>query len=90
MEGEFFLSTLYDFGDDSLSTEKDKVMDAYNKYKDLSHDDLMGELKKITNEKRAEGTWNSGMLEEIANQLRPFLNQEQSERLNKIIEDING
>lgn len=60
----------------------EKMIDDYSK---LSENDLMKEFIKLTLEKKKNGTLNDDELENIKNTIIPFLNEDQKNNLNKLL-----
>ena len=60
----------------------------YDKYKDFTHDELMKEILKYTQEKKNDGTLNNQKLDEIEKNLSPYLTNQQRENLSNIIKRL--
>lgn len=75
---------------ESLNTKKgsDNIQNAYDKYKDLSHDELMSELDKQIAKQKNDGTFNLDELKNSAQKVMPFLNNAQKNNLMSILEKL--
>ena len=62
--------------------------DTINKYKDLSQDELMGELLSQATDLKSQGKLNMDMLNQISSTLNPMLNDEQKQLLTNIINKL--
>lgn len=67
--------------------DKENIENIINKYSNFTSDELMQEFLKLTENKRNNGTLN-GDLERMKNTLTPFLNREQLDRMNDIINKV--
>ena len=64
---------------------KEKVEDYLNKYSGLNNDELMREFIKASMEKKKNGGFSAGEIENIRATLSPFLNSEQKKNLENLI-----
>ncbi len=60
-----------------------------NKYKDMNQDDLMSNLFSEASKLKKEGKLDSSTLENLKTTISPFLNNEQKNMLNSLINAIN-
>ena len=65
----------------------EELIDKYSKY---SNDKLLNEVLKLTLEKKKKGDLGEGELSRLKETLAPYLNTEQKESLNKIIEMVKN
>ena len=68
------------------TTEYENII---NKYKDMNQSDLMANLFKEATKLKNEGKLNSETLNGLKTTLSPFLNSDQQEMLNNLIDAIN-
>ena len=66
-----------------------KYEDILNKYKNMNSNDLMSNLFTEASKLKSEGKLNSESLNNLKTTLNPFLNSEQKEMLNNLIDAIN-
>ena len=72
--------------EDVGNTEKlEEMIDKYSKY---SNDKLLNEFMKLTLEKKKKGLLSNDELNALKSTLLPYLNNEQRENLNKVIEMV--
>ena len=64
---------------------KEKVEDFLNKYSGFNKDELMQEFLKVSMEKKKNGGFSAGEIENIKSTLSPFLNSEQKKNLESLI-----
>ena len=64
--------------------------DILNKYKDMNQGDLMSNLFSEASKLKSEGKLNNESLNSLKSTLSPFLNPEQKEMLNNLINAINN
>ena len=64
---------------------KEKVEDFLNKYSGFNKDELMQEFLKVSMEKKKNGGFPAGEIENIKSTLSPFLNSEQKKNLESLI-----
>lgn len=67
----------------------EKYEDIINKYKDMSNDDLMSSLFKEASRLKGEGKLDSKMLDDLKSTISPFLNSNQIDLLNNLVNAIN-
>ena len=67
----------------------DKYQDILNKYKNMSNNDLMQNLFSEASKLKKEGKLDSASLQNLKSTLSPFLNSEQQEMLNNLVNAIN-
>ena len=60
-----------------------------NKYKNMDQSDLMANLFSEASKLKQEGKLDSNTLQNLKSTLSPFLNPEQQEMLNKLVNAIN-
>ena len=66
---------------------RENIENLVNKYSNFSSDELMQEFLKITENKRRNGTLNND-LDRMKTTLSPFLNDEQINKMNDIINKV--
>jgi len=66
------------------------LQDMISKYSNYSEDRLLGEFIKLTLEKKKKGELTDLELNNIKSTILPFLNQEQKENLNKILDMVRN
>ena len=71
-------------------TKKQNYEEMINKYSSYSKNDLMSEFIKITLEKKKKGELTSGELNNLKTTILPFLNSEQKENLDKILQMVEN
>lgn len=93
---------LFDFGNEEVNNgefeEKssnknkniDEITNTYNKYKNLSQDELIKEFLSTSKQKLNEGSLTIEGLQKTVENLSPFLNSEQMAFLKGIINKLNG
>ena len=64
---------------------EDEIKKKIDKYKNYSNQELLNELLKETNRQKKNGTLTDKKLDEIANGLIPYLDNEQKQRMNEIL-----
>lgn len=72
-----------------IQDKKEEYQDIINKYKDMDNNQLMQNLFQQANKLKQEGKLNSSMLNGLENTLAPFLNDEQKNLLNSLVNAIN-
>ena len=75
-----------------LNENKDKAneyQDILNKYKNMDQNDLMTNLFSEASKLKQEGKLDSSTLNNLKSTLSPFLNSEQQEMLNNLVNAIN-
>ena len=71
-------------------TEKENLEDLINKYSSYSKNDLMSEFLKMTLEKKKKGELSSSEINNLKSTIVPFLNSEQKENLDKILQMVEN
>lgn len=56
-----------------------------SKYGNMSEDELIAEMLKLINQKKQEGTYNPEELKMLASRVKPFLNAEQTEKMEDLL-----
>ena len=75
-----------------LNENQDKTKeytDILNKYKNMNNNELMSNLFSEASKLKSEGKLDSSTLNNLSSTLSPFLNNEQKEMLNSLINAIN-
>lgn len=70
--------------------KKQNYEEMINKYSSYSKNDLMSEFIKITLDKKKKGELTSGELNNLKTTILPFLNSEQKENLDKILQMVEN
>ena len=65
--------------------DKDTLEELINSYSNLSNDQLINEFIKMTLEKKKKGELNAMQLDSLKNTLLPFLNKEQTNKLDELL-----
>ncbi len=68
----------------------DDLKDMIDKYSSLSSDSLLREFMEMTMKRKQNGELKNGELEQIASTILPYLNNEQKDSLQKIIELVKN
>lgn len=71
-------------------TKKQNYEEMINKYSSYSKNDLMSEFIKITLEKKKKGELSISELNNLKSTILPFLNSEQKENLDKILQMVEN
>ena len=66
-----------------------EYQDILNKYKNMNQNDLMANLFSEASKLKKEGKLDSGTLNNLKSTLAPFLNSDQQEMLNNLVDAIN-
>ena len=66
-----------------------EYQDILNKYKNMNHNDLMANLFSEASKLKKEGKLDENSLNNLKSTLSPFLNTEQQEMLNNLVNAIN-
>ena len=75
---------------EDINTEQQKtVEDMIDYYQNFSQDDLVKELFKVASSEKEKGNLTKEKLEEIKNTILPYLNQNQIDFFEKLIEKLN-
>lgn len=69
--------------------EANKYEEILNKYKNMNQNDLMSNLFSEASKLKQEGKLDASTLNNLKSTLSPFLNDEQQEMLNNLINAIN-
>ena len=75
-----------------LNSNKDKTSeyeDILNKYKDMNQSDLMSNLFNEATKLKQQGKLDSNTLQNLKSTLAPFLNPEQKNMLNSLVQAID-
>lgn len=92
---------LFDFAQENLeknentsqiNNKKEDVEQAkniYQKYKDMSQNDLIDEFVSTSKQKINEGSISKEKINQTANVLAPYLNDQQKELLSKLMDKLN-
>ena len=78
------------FNSDKSKYSEEQLEELINKYSGLSEDKLMSEFLRLTLEKKKRGQLTDSEMENIKNKIIPFLNNEQKDNLNKIIDMVKN
>ena len=74
---------------EQLNKTQDDYSDLINlflsKYGELSEDELVGEMLKLIQQKKEEGTYDGEQIKQLANKVKPFLNNEQKQRMDELL-----
>lgn len=70
------------------TSNKDDLQDIYNRYKDMSQDDLSKELFSEVARQKSQGTFDYDRLNIMIDSIRPSLTCEQYENMKRILESI--
>ncbi len=75
---------------ENIEGEKQKsVEDMIDYYQNFSQDELVKELFKVASSEKEKGNLTKEKLEEIKNTILPYLNQNQIDFFEKLIEKLN-
>lgn len=66
----------------------DKVKEMIDKFQGMSEPELLREIFKIINKQKQEGTFNPQKIKNIAQNIKPFLNIEQQEKLEELLNNF--
>lgn len=69
--------------------DTNKYQDIINKYKNMNNSELMSNLFSEASKLKKDGKLNSSTLQNLESTLKPFLNNEQQQMLNSLIDKIN-
>ena len=67
----------------------EQAKDIYQKYKDMSQNDLINEFVSTSKQKINEGSISKEKITQTANVLTPYLNEQQRELLSKLMDKLN-
>lgn len=65
-----------------------QVENMYNTYKGKSEDELLAELIKHVAKQKENGTFDINNLEKMLSKIMPFLNEQQKQKLNEVLKQI--
>ena len=74
----------------STTYTNEELQDMINKYSSLSEDKLLGEFIRLTLEKKSRGELKDKDLENMKSTIEPFLDIEQKNKLNQIIDMVRN
>lgn len=98
------VKNLFDYADTPLKEEKtnqqtqqnitkevseQNITEMYNKYKDLPQEQLVAEFIKSAKQQRSSGNLNDDKINTIYQTLSPYLNSQQKEFFNTLIDKID-
>lgn len=63
----------------------DKVQDLINKFQSMDEAELLGEIFKIINKQKQDGTFDPQKIRDIAQNIKSFLTVEQQEKLDELL-----
>ena len=69
----------------SNNIDESKIEDMYNKYKDLSAEELMNEFIKLSTSKKSNGTLNNSDIDMYRKAIYPYLTDEQKTTFEKLM-----
>jgi len=75
--------------DDLKEEYGEKFDEMISQYQNMEESELIGEVFKLVNKSKQEGTFNPTKLRNIAESLKPLLNDEQKEKLEQLLLLIN-
>lgn len=67
----------------------DSAKNIYDKYKDCSKEELLEKLHSVISNGKKDGSITNDKINQTVKQLSPFLNENQKNFLNSILQDIN-
>jgi len=73
---------------DGSKKEQENIKSAYEKYKNLSKNDLVKEFLTQIENKKKSGNFNRAEVDNIAKRITPMLNKEQKQMLKSILDSI--
>ena len=56
-----------------------------SRYGEMDEDELIGEMLRLINQKKQNGTYNAQQLKDLAQRVRPFLNTEQAQKMESLL-----
>lgn len=74
--------------EEQLKEGSKKVENLYYEYKDKSEDELISELFKYVAKQKENGTFDYENLSNMLNQISPFLNEQQKNKMKDILNQI--
>lgn len=87
------MKSLSDFSKEKLEKEnkkisEDDIKEAYDKYKDLSEDELLSTLFKEVDKQKQNGTFDLENLKSLVSSMSPMLTDEQLNNINNLLERL--
>lgn len=70
-------------------TNTKNVEELYNKYKDKSENELLDELLKNVSQQKQNGTYNYSNILSMVQNIMPYLNEHQKQKIQEILSKIN-
>lgn len=74
--------------EEKIKQEANKINALYNEYKGMSEDELINELYKYVAKQKLDGTFDYDSLNNMLNQLTPFLTSEQQNKMKDILNSL--
>ena len=74
---------------DNASSEED-IRETAKTYEGKSDDEMLAEILKMAKKGRTDGSFSEEKLNEFARNVSPMLNEEQRERLQKVVSMLRG
>ncbi len=74
--------------EEKIKQEANKINALYNEYKGMSEDELINELYKYVAKQKQDGTFDYDSLNNMLNQLTPFLTSEQQNKMKDILNSL--
>lgn len=74
--------------EEKIKKEANKINALYNEYKGMSEDELINELYKYVTKQKQDGTFDYDSLNNMLNQLTPFLTSEQQNKMKDILNSL--
>ena len=74
--------------EEKIKQEANKINALYNEYKGMSEDELINELYKYVAKQKQDGTFYYDSLNNMLNQLTPFLTSEQQNKMKDILNSL--
>lgn len=75
---------------DNKTYSNEELQDMINKYSSFSEDKLLSEFVRLTLEKKSRGELKEKDLENMKSTIEPFLDVDQKNKLNKIIDMVRN
>ncbi len=87
------MKSLSDFSKEKLEKEnkkisEDDIKEAYDKYKNLSEDELLSTLFKEVDKQKQNGTFDLENLKSLVSSMSPMLTDEQLNNINNLLERL--
>ena len=73
----------------NTQNDEENIKNIYNKYKDKSEGELMGELYNVVNKQKENGTFDLQSLQNSLQKISPLLSSEQNEKIKDILQKLN-